>query len=422
MDRTAHLNLDCGTEVGVVHLPEAQVVSMEIRVLAGSAHEPAQKLGLTRLIKETVNKGTARRNGRALLDAFDEIGTSLGSWGGREATGFNFVCLPEFIERAVELHAEFLRTPTFPDEAVQTAVALAQQEIAALEDDPPSLADKLISRQVFGPVLGRHPLGECQTLARIERDDLVKHWQTTYAAGRMQVTAAGPVEPDSVAAVVERHFAGFGRSERCGRDPVDLSFAPAHTHHPKELEQEQIAVCFPSAAVTDEDFPAERVLLGVLSGGMSARLFTEVREKQGLAYDVHATNDNPRGCGMIFVSASCKPDRAQTTFRTLLGEIDRLSEDLTEEELDRARSRIIAREETMADLTRSRRNTLSYDLFHHGHPLPLEEKIEQLRAVTVPDLARYLAAHPRDRLSILTLGPHELTDLAPDPHQGAATG
>lgn len=411
MDQTAHLNLDCGIELGLVHLPDAQVVSMELRVLVGSANEPADKLGLGRLIKETINKGTARHDGRALLDAFDEIGASLGSGVGREATGFSFLCLPEFVERAVELHAEFLRTPTFPNEAFRTAITLAEQEIAALEDDPPSLADKLISRQGFGPVLGRHPLGERQTLVRIGRDDLVEHWHNTFAAGRMQVAAAGPVEPDSVAATLERHFAGFGSSQRAGRERVDPPFDPARTHHPKELEQEQIAVCFPSAAVSDDDFPAERVLLGVLSGGMSARLFTEVREKQGLAYDVHATNDNPRGCGMIFVSASCKPDRAEATLRTLLREIDRLGEDLTEDELDRARTRIIAREETSADLTRSRRNALSYDLFHREHPLPLEERIEQIRAVSAADLVRYLAAHPRDRLSILTLGPHELTGV-----------
>jgi predicted Zn-dependent peptidase len=411
MEQTARLDLDCGIEVGLACLPEAQVVAMEFRVLAGAAHEPAEKLGLARLIKETITKGTARRDGRALLDAFDEIGASLGAWAGREATGFTCVCLPEFVERAVGLHAEFLQTPTFPDEAFAAAVTLAEQELAALEDDPPSLADKLISRQGFGAVLGRHPLGERETLGRIRRADLLEHWQKTFAAGRMQVTVAGAVEPKAVASLLEQHFTTMGSNRRAGREKIDLTFTPARRHHPRELEQEQIAICFPSAAVTDGDFPVERVLLGVLSGGMSARLFTEVREKQGLAYDVHANNDNPRGWGMIFVSASCKPDRAETTFLTLLGEIDRLSEDLTEEELDRARARIIAREETLADLTRSRRSMLAYDLFHRGYPLPVEQRIAQIRRVTAEDVARYLAVHRRDRLSILTLGPHQLGDV-----------
>lgn len=409
MDEAAHLNLECGIELAAAPMADRHVVSMGLRVLTGTANEPADRLGLSRLIRETIDKGTAKRNGPALLDAFDEIGASLATWVGREATGFTCVCLPEFVDRAIELHAEFLRSPTFPDEAVATAVELTQQELAALEDDPPSLADKLIGLQGFGPVLGRHPLGERETLARIGREALVEHWRGHYCAGRMQVTVAGPVEPESIAEIFERHFAGFGSSRRAGRDPFGYTFEPARSHHPKDLEQEQIAICFPSAAVTDQDFPVERVLLGVLSGGMSARLFTEVREKQGLAYDVHASNENPRGHGMIFVSASCKPDRAEATFRTLLGEIDRLSQDLSEEELERAATRLIAREETLADMTRSRRNVLAFDLFHHGHPIPVEERVERLRAVTVEDLVRYLQIHPRDRLGIVTLGPAPLT-------------
>ncbi|MFQ5491476.1 MAG: hypothetical protein ACE5GE_12210, partial [Phycisphaerae bacterium] len=102
------------------------------------------------------------------------------------------------------------------------------------------------------------------------------------------------------------------------------------------------------------------------------------------------------------------PDRAQLTFDTLLHEIDRLSQDLTEEELDRARTRLIAREQTLADMTRSRRNSLAYDMFHHGRPRSTQERIESLKGVTGDDLRAYLRNHPRDRLSIVTLGPREL--------------
>jgi predicted Zn-dependent peptidase len=408
---TAHLTLDCGMGLAVAGMPGKRAAALEFRVLTGTTDEPDDKLGLAKLIRETIDKGTAKRDGRALLDAFDEIGATLGSWVGRQATGYNCICLPEFLDRATELHAEFLRSPTFPDDMVQTAVALAEQELSGLEDDPPSLVDKYISRQAFGPVLGRHQLGERETLSSIRRDDLVEHCQRHYGAGRLVAVVAGPVEVQAVADVIERHFAGFGSSQKSGRERVECRFEPRRSHYPADLEQEQIALCFPSAAVTDDDYPAERVLLGVLSGGMSARLFTEVREKQGLAYDVHASAENPRGGGMIFVAASCKPERAETTFRTLLREIDRLSEDLSADELDRAQTRLIARTETMADMTRSRRNALGFDLFHHGRPISVEERVGKLRAVTVDHLRAYLDAHPRDRLSIVTLGPQELPEI-----------
>ena len=407
VEDTTHLNLDCGIELGVAAMPSRRVVSMELRVLAGFAQEPADKLGLARLTTEVIDKGTAKRDGRALHDAFDELGASRDSWTGREAAMFTCVCLPEFVDRVIELHAEFLRSPTFPDDAVETALALTDQEISALEDDPPSLADKLISRQALGPVLGRHPLGEREALAQITRDDLVKHWQNVFGSGRMQVSVAGPVEPQAVAATLERCFAGFGDAGRRGRDVIDFTFAPDRSHYPKDVEQEQIAICFPSAAVTDDDFHVERVLRGVFAGGMSSRLFTEVREKQGLAYDVHAASENPRGHGLMFVSASCKLERADTAFQTILREINRLSQDLTEDEVDLARSRLIARDTALADQTRSRRQLLAFDLFHYGHPVPIEERLAKIKSVTVDDLLRYLEAHPRDRLSILTLGPKE---------------
>lgn len=408
MDATAHATLECGIECGVAPMPDKHAVALEFRLLTGTTDEPSDKLGLARLIKETIDKETAKRDGRALLNAFDEIGASVGSWVGREATGYTCICLPEFVDRAIELHAEFLRSPVFPEPMVATAVALADQEISGLEDDPPALVDKYIARQGFGAVLGRHPIGERDTIKSITRDDLIRHWQRFYSAGRLMVTAAGPVEAQAVSQSLEHHFAGFGECARCGRDPLGHRFEPGRTHHPRALEQEQIAICFPSAAATDDDFPAERVLLGVLSGGMSARLFTEVREKKGLAYDVHAAAENPRGLGMIFVSASCKPERAEETFRTLLAEIERLSRDLTADELERAQTRLIARTETLADVTRARRSSLAYDLFHHGRPIPIEERLEQIRAVTIDDLAAYLDRHPRDRLSMVTLGPEEL--------------
>ncbi len=405
-----HLNLNCGVEMAAAPMPGKHVVAMEFRILSGTAEEPEDKLGLARLVKETIDKGTGKRSGRELLDAFDDIGAPTGAWVGREAAGFTCICLPEFLEQAVGLHAEFLRTPTFPEDAVKTAIGLTEQEIGSLEDDPPSLADKYIERYGLGPVLGRCPLGERHTLAQIGREDLVQHWQQQYCTGRMQFSIAGAVDPDAVAKIIQTHFDGFGSAARVGRDGCGFTFEPTRKHYDKKIEQEQIALCFPGAAVGDDDYSAMRIMLGVLSGGMSGRLFTEVREKQGLAYDVHAMAENPRGQGMVFVAASCKPDVADQTFRTLLRELERLSEDLTDDEVSRARSRVIAREETMADMTRSRRGTLAADLFHHGRPRSIDERLAKIRKVTREDVIAYLSSHPRDRMSIVTLGPCGLAD------------
>ena len=410
MTDTVHDNLPCGIEYGVVPLPHRHVVSLQIRVLSGTSAEPADKLGLARLLAETIDKGTQKRTGRELLDAFDTLGASHGTAAGRETTTLTCTVLPEHFEKAVALHAEFLRTPTFPADAFDVNVQLARQELLALEDDAHSLIDKLIGPRAYGPLLGRHPLGDPETLDQITRDDLVGHWRSQFSAGRMTVAVAGAVDPKKAADVLQKHFDGFGDASRDGRNPFPVEFSAGRTHHHKDLAQEQIAICWPGVDATHDDFPTQQVILGILSGGMSGRLFTEVREKQGLVYWVAAWQETPRGAGMIFLGASTMPDRCDRTYATLLHEVDRLADDITQDELERAVTGIVANFETRGDTTRARCAELANDLFFFDRPLSHEEKVAKLRAVTIDGIRRYLTTYPHDRLCVVTLGPRPLGD------------
>jgi len=403
-------------EYGALHLPKRNVVSLQIRILAGCGSDPADRLGLANLVEQTIDKGTETYTGQSLSDAFDAIGAGRSSATGRETTTFTCTVLPEHFEKAVALHAEMMRRPTFPEEACRTNVELTRQELIALEDDAHNLTDKLITAQTYGSVLGRHPLGEAASLDRITRDHLVSHWKAQYQPGRMIAATAGPIDPQQVAEVFERYFAGFGSGDRLGRETTPADFQAVASHHPKDLEQEQISFCFPGVDATHDEFPTQQVLLGVLSGGMSGRLFTEVREKRGLVYWVGAWQDTPRGAGMIFLGASTTPDRCDQTYEALLREVDRLGEDLERDELDRAITGIVAHQETRGDATRARCAELANDLFFFGRPIPVEEKLAKVSAVTIDRIKAYLVNHPRDRLSVLTLGPRPLTLTA-----GAAT-
>jgi predicted Zn-dependent peptidase len=414
-----HGHLPCGIEYGVVPLPRRHVVSFQFRILSGVCSEPADKLGLARLIAETIDKGTQQRTGRELSDAFDAIGASPHVGTGRETTTCGCTVLPEHFDRAVALHAEFLRTPTFPEEAFDVAVQLAQQELVALEDDAHGISEKLIGKRAFGSVLGRHPLGEVDTLARIRRDDLEDHWRSNFHSGRMTAAVAGAVDPQHVADVLQNCFDGFGSAAQAGREVFPVEFSPGTTHQAKDLEQEHIGICWPGAGVTHDDFPTQLVILGILAGGMSARLFTEVREKRGLVYWVSAWHEAPRGAGMIFMGASTTPQRCDLTYATLLREVDRLADDVEQEELERAITGIVTNYETRGDSTRARCSELANDLFFFGRPLSDEEKLDKIRAVTIDSVRRCLSAYPRDRLCVVTLGPRALGDPAGDDHEPA---
>ena len=406
---TVHEKLPGGIDLAVLPMPERPVVALEIRMLAGYAFEASAHLGVTSVLAEAITKGTAHHDGRGLNDAFDEIGAGHSVQAGRESVALTGLCLPEFAERMIELHAEIITTPTFPDDACEMAVELTRQSLAALDDDPQDLARKFIGAQSYGEPLVRHSLGEVDTLATCGRHTIVDHWKTYFAQNRMLIAIAGAIEPTKARELVLQYFAPLNQGNGEATAPFDLTFSAKRSHHQRTFEQEQVAICFPGAAITDDDFYAEQVTLGVLSGGMSGRLFTEVREKQGLVYWVGASSDHPRGAGIVHLGASTTPERVDKTYKTLLTEIERLNKDLEDHEVQRAIVGLVARTQTRGDVTRAKASELINELFYHGRPMPLEQKIEQVKAVTVADVQQYLERHPRNELSVVTVGPRELT-------------
>jgi predicted Zn-dependent peptidase len=277
IEQIEHRRLNCGIELAVVPLTGRPIVAIELRVLAGYAFESPEHLGVAHVLDEAIVKGTAMRDGRALNDAFDAIGATHSSYAGREAFGFSCLCLPEFLRPAMALHAEMIRTPSFPPDDCEVAVDLTQQMLSALADDPQELAKKMLHRQAYGEPLGRHVLGEEETLAAIGREQIIDHWRRHFSAQRMQVAVAGAVDPLAVVELFEELFEGFTGTGETDGGGFGFQFHAGRLHHEKELEQEQIAICFPGSAARDADFPTAQVILGVLSGGMGARLFTEVR-------------------------------------------------------------------------------------------------------------------------------------------------
>ncbi|MCG3138378.1 MAG: putative zinc protease [Phycisphaerae bacterium] len=407
MDVCRHEVLSNGIEWAALNLPDRKTITGELRFLTGFVHEPATQLGINHLVEQTIDKGTTRRTGHELHDAFDALGARWASWSGREATGFQITALPEYFDAALALVAEFLLMPTFPTEAVDVAIQNTLDEITHLDDDPQELTSKLFHRRVYGPVLGRHLYGEADELRGVTSAQVENFWRTHYVPGRMQASFAGPLDANRLAASLEKLFPAQGAIT--GRERLTFDFQPGYHHQSKELEQEHIAICYPGASLDHPQRFAQRVLIAVLSGGMSCRLFTEVREKQGLVYWVTAYTEHPRGVGMVYLGASSTPQRCPQTYTTLIREIERVREDLQADEVQRAITGLVARMQTRGDITAARCAELADDLFHYGRIIPREEKINQISRVTVNDVQAYLQAHPPTPRQVLTLGPDPIT-------------
>ena len=386
-------------------MPGYHTATVMIRLEGGMASEPEEQLGLAYVIEQALDKGTAGRSAKEFADAFDALGANQAIYTGRQSWVIVLSSLPEYLPGVIELCGEMFCTPTFPDEAVTTAVSLSEQELFSLDDSPRSILRRQMMRQAYGPLLGRHMLGEKETLAAITPAAAREHWRRCCAQSKISCALAGKYDDGAVRAALMRAFASLP-AEGPATAPNVRAFSPLTTHLDKELEQTQIGISFPGLAYDDPAFAVEKVMLGVLSGGMSSRLFTEVREKLGLVYWVAAWHEQPRGLGMVHVGAATKPERAQTTHDTLLAEIARLERDLDEEELQRAKIGLIADNVTSGASVQQRASDLLVDYYQLGYGEPAEVKTEAVRTVTVDDIRAYLRSNPRDALSVVSVGKH----------------
>lgn len=388
-------------------MPGFHTATFMMRIEGGLCSEPAAQLGLAYVIEQALDKGTAKRSARELADAFDAVGARMAVYTGRQGWVIVGSSLPEHLATTIGLIGEMVREPAFAEEAVQTAVALTLQELSGLEDSPRGLLRKQMAQQVYGPILGRHMLGEAETLARIDADSARELFAEMATRSAITAAVAGQIDVEEMRDAVGQAFGDLPLGERV-RDRIVPDFRAESGHVEKDLEQTQIGISFAGVGYEDPSFATEKVMLGVLSGGMSARLFAEVREKLGLVYWVGAWHEQPRGLGMIHVGAATKPERCALTYETLLREIGRLGEDLSEEELERAKTGIVSETTTSGASVQQRANDLMVDHFHLGQAVPAEVKLDEVRRVTVNDIRRYLLEHPRDRLSVVTVGPEPL--------------
>lgn len=390
-------------------MPGYHTATLMLRIDGGLISEPADKLGLAYVLEQTLDKGSEEFSARQIADAYDVIGARMGVYTGRQSWVLVVSALPEHLPRGIELLSELLYRPSFPTEIVETTVSLTEQELFSLQDSPRALLRRQMAQQAYGPLLGRHPLGSEETLAAITPQAVRAHWQAVCGQSAISVAAAGAFDLGAVEAALEQVLSPLPPRVAAQPSP-NAAFTARRGHVQKDLEQTQIGISYPGVAYDDPEQPVEKVMLGVLSGGMSSRLFTEVREKLGLVYWVGAWAEQPHGQGMLHIGAATKPERAEQTYETLLKEVARLEDDLTEQELDRAKVGLIADATTSGASVQQRANELLVDHFHLGRAVPAAEKRDELRAVGLEQIASYLRAHPRQDLSIVTVGPEPLLE------------
>ncbi|MBS0209960.1 MAG: insulinase family protein [Planctomycetes bacterium] len=387
-------------------MDSVESAAFTLRVPSGCVYEPAERGGLATLVSELVMRGCGNRDSRALVTALDNLGVERGEGVADSHTTFSGATLARNLFPALEIYADIVRRPHFPDDELEPARAMALQELAAVADEPSQKVMLELRKRYYVEPWGRPSQGTEAGLESSTMADVRAMFARGYRPNGAILGVAGRVDWPQLKAHVEKLFGDWARA--AADEPAEGTGAPINTHMNFESGQTQVAIAYPSVPYRDPDYYQAAGAVGVLSGGMSSRLFTEVREKRGLCYSVYATQTSLRNHGSVVAYAGTRADRAQETLDVMLGELRRLANGIEPQELDRLKARIKSSLVMQGESSGARASSISRDWYYLGKARTLDEVGLLVDALTCDSIHKYLEAHPPEKFTVVTLGPRAL--------------
>jgi predicted Zn-dependent peptidase len=394
------LTLLCETMAGV------QSAAMTLILPAGSAGDPAHRSGSATVLSELVLRGAGKRDSRQLTDYLDFLGLQRSSSVGVYHTRFSAAAPAERVMESLGVYSDIVRRPMLPESGFDAARDLALQNLAGIEDEPRQKLLITLREKHYPYPYGRNPMGEVADLKALTLAEAKRDFQSRYVARGAILAMAGRVDFDEARRAVETHFGSFAGSTT--DVPIQPTPPVSFIHQPQKSEQTHIGLAWPSVKETDDDYYTVRLAVEILAGGMSGRLFTEIREKRALVYSVWAGYTSLKESGSIMGYAGTSNDRAQATLDCFVAELFRLCDGVTASELDRAKTGVKANMIMQGESTSARCGAIAHDFFMRGRIRTLEEIKEKLDAVTVDQVNNYLNRHRPGPFTIVIVGPNAL--------------
>ncbi|WP_240979780.1 pitrilysin family protein [Streptomyces sp. HNM0574] len=385
-----------GLRVVTETVPHVRSVTFGIWAHVGSRDETPELNGATHYLEHVLFKGTRRRSALDISAALDAVGGEMNAFTAKEFTCYYARVLDADLPLAIDVVSDMLTSSVIDESELDAERGVILEEIAMTEDDPGDCVHDLFARTMFGDsALGRPVLGTVDTVNALDRDRVERFYRAHYDAPRLVVAAAGNLDHDTVVEQVRAAFERAGALERtAGAEPV----GPRGGSHPlpatgrldivrRDTEQAHVLLGLPGVSRHDERRWALGVLSAALGGGMSSRLFQEIREKRGLAYSTYSYTSGFADCGLFGLYAGCRPSQAADVLRLCREELDSVVRDgITDEELRRAvgqlsGSTVLGLEDTGALMHRLGKSELCW-----GEQLSVDTMLAKIAAVTPDDI------------------------------------
>jgi predicted Zn-dependent peptidase len=404
--------LPSGLVVVTDAMPHLHTASLGCWVSCGSRNEQPDEHGISHFLEHMAFKGTARRTARQIAEEIEAVGGDLNAGTGVETTAYYARVLKADIGLGLDVLSDILMHPSFDPDEIARERNVIVQEIGAVDDTPDDLVFEHLQATAFpGQPVGRSILGTKATVRLFDAKRLRAYLARNYRAPGMVVAAAGAVRHDQVVAEAEPRFGGFVGPAGPVHEPA--RFCGGAFTEQRDLEQVHIALALEGVSQCDPSIYSLQVFTNVLGGGMSSRLFQEVRELRGLCYSIYAFHAAYADTGMFGLYAGTDAIDAPELMRVVVDEIATAADTITETEIARAKAQMKAGLLMALESSGARAEQLARQIIIYGRPIPMDEIVARVDAVTVESAraaGRGLIA--RARPAVAALGPSGLDSAA----------
>jgi predicted Zn-dependent peptidase len=365
-------------------------VSVGIWIGSGSRRETPEQNGISHFIEHMLFKGTTTRSAEDIARAVDALGGNLDAFTAKELVCFNTKVLDQHLSQAFDVLADLVLNPMFREEDIEKEKGVILEEIKMEADSPDYLVHEIFSANFWKDhTLGKPILGTPQSVRRFDTTMIRDFYSSVYSPANLVVTAAGHLTHRGLTGLVEQYFASLPPRADAPPDPVPSTHARIALRNKKSLEQVHLCLGVPSFPLPHPDRFACYVMNTLLGGGMSSRLFQNIRERQGLAYAVFSELNPYRDTGCLSIYAGTSVESARQVVGSITAEFRQLKGDrVSDEELRRAKDHLKGSLMLGLESTASRMSNLARQEMYFGRFFTLDELVESIESVTAEDVRR----------------------------------
>lgn len=400
MSKAEMIILKNGLKIGVDEMHDVETVSIGVFVHTGSRNEATEINGISHFLEHLAFKGTKKRSAKAIAEEFESIGGYINAYTSREKTVYYVKILKEYSEFAVEFLSDILQNSIFKEEEIKKECDVILQELAMINDTPDDIIFDYFQDVAFpNQALGAPIIGNKKNILKFQKNDFLSYVKNQYNYGNMAVVASGNITLNELKKLTEKYFDNLSPNKI--KKMQEAKYFGGDFYKQKKLEQIHCVLGFEGVSYLDDDYYKAQILALILGGGMSSRLFQEIRENLGLAYSIYAFNSNYEDTGTFAIYGASDIYKANKMMDAINLEIEKTTKKITDKELQKVKTQFKASLKMAKESTSKRMQKIGSEILIFNKIFSDQEIIEKFEDISlknIKDIAQKIFSSKQTRV------------------------